>query len=321
MPDAVVAVVRRGPLVLMIRRGSRVPDPGYWAPPSGKVEHGETQEGAVVREVREEVGITVRPLWKVWESISAGGTHRLHWWLAEAVDGHDLVLDRREVSDARWVTVQEVATLEPTFADDRHFFEQVLERRTLLPDRIHILGSSGSGTTTLAALIAKRYGHRQLDTDDFFWMRTSPPYREKRPVADRLALLRRALVEARRWVLAGSLCGWGDPLIREFELVVLLAVPTPVRLARLRMRAIERYGEQAVAPGGELHDSHVEFLDWAGRYDTGGLEMRSRALHEAWLSALSCPVVRIEGTLSSGEQLAQIEARLGAGLRASARSE
>ena len=321
MPDAVVAVVRRGPLVLMIRRGSRGPDPGYWAPPSGKVEHGETQESAVVREVREEVGITVRPLRKVWESISAGETHTLHWWLAEAVDRHDLVLDRREVSDARWMTVQEVATLEPTFAGDRHFFEQVLERRTLLPDRIHILGASGSGTTTLAALMAKRYGHRQLDTDEFFWIRTSPPYREQRPVADRLALLRHALVETSRWVLAGSLCGWGDPLIREFGLVVFLAVPTPVRLARLRMREIERYGEQAIAPGGELHKPHVEFLDWAGRYDTGGLEMRSRALHEAWLVALSCPVVRVEGALSSGEQLAQIEASLSADLRASAGSE
>lgn len=80
-----------------------------------------------MREVQEEAGVTVRPLRKIWESMSAGGTHTLHWWLAEAEDG-DFMLDRREVSDARWVTVQEIATLEPTFAGDRHFFEQVFER-------------------------------------------------------------------------------------------------------------------------------------------------------------------------------------------------
>ena len=126
LPDAVVAVVRSGPRVLMIRRGPSGPDAGYWAPPSGKVERGESQEAAVVREVREEVWVAIRPLRKVWESISAGGTHTLHWWLADAVD-HDLRLDRREVSDARWVTVQEIATLEPTFVGDLHFFERVFE--------------------------------------------------------------------------------------------------------------------------------------------------------------------------------------------------
>ena len=184
----------------------------------------------------------------------------------------------------------------------------------LLPNRIHILGASGSGTTSLAAWMATRYGHRHLDTDDFFWVQTSPPYREKRPRVERLVLLRQALLESLPWVLAGSLCGWGDPLIPEFELVVFLVVPTAVRLARLQVREIKRYGERAIMPGGELHKPHVEFLEWAGRYDAGGLEMRSRAFHEAWLATLSCPVVRLEGDLSAGEQLTRIEASVDAGL-------
>lgn len=180
-----------------------------------------------------------------------------------------------------------------------------------LPNRIHIVGAAGSGTTSLALEIARRYGHRHLDTDDYFWLRTAPPYREKRPRDERLTVLRQALGELSSWVLSGSLCGWGDPLIPEFELIVFLAVPTPVRLARLMMRESERYGQHAVAPGGELHRAHVEFLDWAGRSDTGGLEMRSRALHEAWLAMVSCPVIRIEGNFSVGEQLGRIEASLG----------
>ena len=127
LPDAIVAVVLSGPLVLMIRRGPRGPDPGYWAPPSGKVEPGEGQEAAVIREVKEEVGITFRPVRKIWESVSAGGTHTLHWWLADTED-QDLRPDRREVSDARWVNVQEVAKLKPTFPGDRYFFDEVFQR-------------------------------------------------------------------------------------------------------------------------------------------------------------------------------------------------
>jgi adenylate kinase family enzyme len=183
-----------------------------------------------------------------------------------------------------------------------------------LPDRIHIVGASGSGTTSLAVEIARRYGYRHVDTDDYYWLRTVPPYREKRPEEERLALLRQAFSESKSWVLSGSLCGWGDPLISEFELVVFLVVPTPVRLARLLVRERARYGQQAIASGGELHRAHVEFLDWAGRYDTGGVEMRSRVLHEAWLATVSCPVMRLEGDLSADEQLGQLQTSLEAGL-------
>jgi adenylate kinase family enzyme len=177
-----------------------------------------------------------------------------------------------------------------------------------LPDRIHIVGASGSGTTSLALAIAASHGHRHLDTDDFFWVRTEPPYRERRPPEARLALLRQAFRAADSWVLSGSLCGWGDPLIEAFELVVFLSVPTPVRLARLGLREIERYGRAAIAPGGAQHGAHVEFLEWAGRYDLGGPEMRSRAMHEAWLATLPCPVVRLEGDLSVDARLAQLQA-------------
>jgi hypothetical protein len=162
--------------------------------------------------------------------------------------------------------------------------------------------------------MAMRFGHRHLDTDDYFWLRTVPPYRETRSREERLALLRQASRESKSWVLSGSLCAWGDPLIPEFELIVFLAVPTPVRLARLRVRESERYGQHAIEPGGQLHGAHVEFLDWAGRYDTGGLEMRSRALREAWLATVSCPVIRLEGELSRDEQLERIGASLDAGL-------
>jgi adenylate kinase family enzyme len=177
-----------------------------------------------------------------------------------------------------------------------------------IPHRIHIFGASGSGTTTLASAIASRYGHRHLDTDDFYWLPTDPPFRRPRPREARLALLRSALAESATWVLSGSLCGWGDTLIPEFDLVVFILVPTEVRLARLRAREIARYGQEAIAAGGELHESHIAFLDWAGRYDLGGLDIRSRALHEAWLVGLPRVPLRLEGDRSVVEHLKQIEA-------------
>ncbi|MFI7404322.1 NUDIX domain-containing protein [Streptomyces sp. NPDC049541] len=123
--EAIVAVLRRGGRVLAIRRGPGVPRPGYWQPLSGKVEPGETQEQAVVREVREEVGLTVSPLAKVWESETDDGLFRLHWWTAEAATG-EIVPDPVEVADTRWVTPQEFLALTPVFDGDREFFERIL---------------------------------------------------------------------------------------------------------------------------------------------------------------------------------------------------
>jgi len=121
---AIVAVIRRGNRILLVERGAHIPFTGYWGPLSGKVEPGESQEAAVIRESMEEVGLTVRPARKVWENISTGGIYRLHWWLAEYVAG-ELALDAREASAARWLTVKEISGLK-IFEGDRQFYRAVL---------------------------------------------------------------------------------------------------------------------------------------------------------------------------------------------------
>ena len=125
LPEAIVAVVQKRDRVLVIERSQDVPCPGYWAPPSGKVEPGEHQEMTVVREVREEVGLEVRPVRKIWECVAATGTHLLHWWLAEWIEG-ELTPDPREANDARWVTPEEYFAFDKTFEGDRLFFREIL---------------------------------------------------------------------------------------------------------------------------------------------------------------------------------------------------
>jgi 8-oxo-dGTP diphosphatase len=124
--DAVVAVVRRGDRVLVIERGPRTPRSGYWAPLSGKVEPGETQSAALVREVHEEVGLTVTAGAKVWESVTDDGRFLLHWWTAFETAEGEVVPDPGEVSAVRWVTPSEFRALHPVFDQDLVFFDTVL---------------------------------------------------------------------------------------------------------------------------------------------------------------------------------------------------
>ena len=123
-PDAIVAVIVENDRFLAIRRGPTVSEAGCWAPLTGKVEAGETQGSAVVREVLEEVGLEVEAIRKVWECTSASGAHRLHWWHARPIGG-TLRLAPREVSDARWLTAGEFASLAKTLPGDRGFFRSV----------------------------------------------------------------------------------------------------------------------------------------------------------------------------------------------------
>lgn len=98
---------------------------GYWSPPSGRVEAGESQEQALTRELREELGVSARPVAKVWECPTDDGTFVLHWWATEIPDV-PLTIDKTEVSEVRWVTAEDFHRLDPIFDGDRRFFDDVL---------------------------------------------------------------------------------------------------------------------------------------------------------------------------------------------------
>lgn len=164
---------------------------------------------------------------------------------------------------------------------------------------IHITGASGSGATTLGAALARELSLRHLDADSYYWLPTSPPFKEKRDATNRLALLRNDLRSDTGVVLSGSISGWGPEIEDAFDLVVFLYLPAAVRIERLRRREIERYG--AADPA---------FLAWASQYDEGPSEGRSLAKHNAWLAQRTCPVLRLEQDHSVAERVAQVRQAL-----------
>ncbi|MFW5985849.1 MAG: AAA family ATPase [Halanaerobiales bacterium] len=169
-------------------------------------------------------------------------------------------------------------------------------------DFIHILGPSGSGTTTLGKAISEKYDMAHFDADDYFWYPTDPPYEKKRPIEKRQQLLFGDLINVESAVISGSLCSWGDIFISFFDLVIYLWVPAEIRIKRLIKRERKEFGDD-VLPGGRMYENHKRFLEWAASYDTGGLDMRSKITHELWLKKLDCPVLRIKGNYSLEENL------------------
>ena len=172
--------------------------------------------------------------------------------------------------------------------------------------RIHIVGASGSGATTLGGALAAKLAIPHHDTDDYFWQPTIPPYQNKRGIADRLRLMHEIFLPRADWVLSGSLEGWGDSIISHFDLVVFLTTPTAVRLQRLRAREAMHFGADAVAAGGWRNEACEEFTEWASHYDDGSREGRNLARHQAWLATLRCPVLRLDGSRLLSELVAEV---------------
>lgn len=169
-------------------------------------------------------------------------------------------------------------------------------------NKIHILGASGSGTTTLAKALSKDIGFKHFDTDNYYWLPSGEPFTQKRDIKERQIQLKEDLENYTNWVLSGSLCGWGDIFIPYFDLVVYLWIPSEIRISRLMKREKDRYGSE-IEMGGSRYESYNEFIRWASKYDEAGVEMRSKKLHQAWISKLECPVLKLEGDMKIEERV------------------
>jgi adenylate kinase family enzyme len=163
--------------------------------------------------------------------------------------------------------------------------------------KIHILGASGSGTTTLGRTVADLLAVPHFDTDSFYWLPTDPPFTTPRPLTERLPLLMQHLPPTGGWVLSGSALKWAKPLEPLYELIVYLRLDPSIRMDRLRQRERTRYGRR-IEPTGDMATANAEFLAWAAAYDTVGPEQRSRLAHEQWLAEQAAPVIRLDASKS-----------------------
>ncbi len=97
------AILREGRLLLIKRR--KPPEAGHWSLPGGKVDFLESVEDAVVREIREEigVGVSLRGLLLFCQMIGIDGQH----WVspvfrAQIVDGEPRVCEPDKIDGLVW---------------------------------------------------------------------------------------------------------------------------------------------------------------------------------------------------------------------------
>jgi 8-oxo-dGTP diphosphatase len=115
-----VAVIWRGEELLVIRRALHIRAGGMMCFPGGGIEAGETEEEALMRELREELNATVIPVRRVWQSTTRWGVE-LNWWLAELPDHSTLAANPDEVHSIHWHTPPVMTRLSNLLESNREF--------------------------------------------------------------------------------------------------------------------------------------------------------------------------------------------------------
>ena len=106
--------------MLVIRRSRTVVAPGALCFPGGGIEPNESEQEAIVREFREEIGVTVRPVRPIWRCVTPWKV-RLSWWTAEMDADAVPVPDPAEVASVEWLTVDEMAQSPDLLESNREF--------------------------------------------------------------------------------------------------------------------------------------------------------------------------------------------------------
>ncbi|MEU8030907.1 (deoxy)nucleoside triphosphate pyrophosphohydrolase [Streptomyces sp. NPDC049099] len=111
MTDRIVVVgaaLLDGGRLLAARRSAPADLAGRWELPGGKVETGERPEDALVRELREELGIDAEPVERVPGQWPLRPPYVLQVWTARLLPGSPAPRPLQDHDELRWLTPSEV---------------------------------------------------------------------------------------------------------------------------------------------------------------------------------------------------------------------
>ncbi len=127
LAPAIIVAIERGDRLLMAR--SRRFAPGVFSVLAGFVEPGESIEEAVVREVKEEVGISITDI-RYFGSQPWPFPHSLMIGFTATYSGGEISIDKTELEDAGWFTVDSLPPLPGKISIARKLIDRFIEKHS-----------------------------------------------------------------------------------------------------------------------------------------------------------------------------------------------
>jgi 8-oxo-dGTP diphosphatase len=105
-------------------------------PPGGKKEENESWEESVIRELKEELDIVVRPtkLFGVYDTFSPEGNFSVHMYFCEIAEGKPRIIEPDKISNFKWYSFDELEDLKKFGYLVSNMCEALVELKPILID-------------------------------------------------------------------------------------------------------------------------------------------------------------------------------------------
>ena len=154
-----------------------------------------------------------------------------------------------------------------------------------MENRIIICGSNGAGKSTLGKALSERLGCPFMDVEHYFF--SNADYTLSRTREEATALLLRDMKRHSDFVFAAVKGNYGEAIESLFTCAVLVHVPKELRLARIKNRSFQKFGNRML-PGGDLYEKEEAFFHM--------VSCREQQDVSDWLSSTRLPVIPVDGT-------------------------
>ena len=164
---------------------------------------------------------------------------------------------------------------------------------------IIVCGLNGSGKSTLGKVLAEKLNFHFIDNESLYFPMADHhyiyAYPRTREEATKLLFDEIKIYE--NFVLTSVKGDYGEWFYPYLQYAVLIDVPKDVRLQRVKNRSFQKFGNRML-PGGDLYEQENNFFNL--------VQFRVENVVEEWLQSLNCPIIRVDGTKSIGENTKHI---------------
>lgn len=129
MKQVVAAIFVRDDNILLGRRASHKTYPGCWDLPGGHVEQGETVEQALIRECREEVGVSPCDYTVIGAIREPAGSALCHIFAVHGWEGGEPIMLGDEHTELAWFSVADACAIDRLALPDYPAFFRAAIRR------------------------------------------------------------------------------------------------------------------------------------------------------------------------------------------------
>ncbi|MCA1054111.1 AAA family ATPase [Rossellomorea aquimaris] len=130
------------------------------------------------------------------------------------------------------------------------------------PNKIHIIGSIGSGKTTLAKALSKQLNIPYHELDNVVWKR-SDTGDVKRTEEERDSQLQ-SIINTQQWIIEGAHHKWVSSSFRHADLILFLDTNISIR----RIRIIKRYVKQKLGMETSHYEPTLKIVRFLYKYNT-----------------------------------------------------